>query len=126
MANINEKVYIGSVDTPALSFDQNNIEDIICNNDVNLIGDELSSDVLEVTVFFADDNNVLKTIPYATPIFYYTGENLVGKYYISKVERKGVKRYLIRATSLIGLIESEEFYGGYYTSQNFEDVLYDV
>lgn len=123
---INEKVYIGSVDTPTLSFDQNNIEDILCNNDVNLIGDELSSDVLEVTVFFADDNNVLKTIPYATPIFYYTGENLVGKYYISKVERKGVKKYLIRSTSLIGLIEKEEFYGGYYTSETFEDVLYDV
>ena len=30
MANVNEKIYIGSVDTPVLSFDQNNIEDIIC------------------------------------------------------------------------------------------------
>ena len=49
---INEKIYIGSVDTPTLSFNPNNIEDIVCNNAVDLIGNELSCDTLEVGVAF--------------------------------------------------------------------------
>lgn len=126
MATINEKVYIGSVDTPTLSFNQNNIEDIICNNSVNLIGDELASDVLEVSVFFDDTDKVLENVAYATPIFYFSNDALVGKYYVDQIERKGIKRYLIRATSLIGLIEKENFYGGFYTGKVFKDIVDDI
>lgn len=123
---INEKIYIGSVDTPTISFDQDSIEDIICNNAVNLIGDELSSDTLEVSVFFDDVDEVLLNLAYGTTIFYYSNDYLVGKYYVSEIERKGIKRYLIRATSLIGLIEKEEFYGGFYTGERFDNVLNDI
>lgn len=126
MANINEKIYIGSVDTPTLSFNQNNIEDIVCNNSVDLIGDELSSDTLEVSVFFDDVDEVLRNTEYGTPIFYYSNDYLVGKYYVSEIERKSIKRYLIRATSLIGLIEKENFYGGFYSGETFENVLNDI
>lgn len=126
MANINEKVYIGSVDTPTLSFNQNSIEDIVCNNSVDLIGDELSSDTLEVSVFFDDVDEVLRNTAYGTTIFYYSNDALVGKYYIDKVERKGIKRYLIRATSLIGLIEKENFYGEFCTEKAFKDVVDDI
>lgn len=126
MANINEKIYIGSVDTPTLSFDQTNIEDIVCNNSVNLIGDELASDVLEVNLFFDDTDKVLENTSYATPIYYFSNDALVGKYYIAQIERKGIKRYLIRATSLIGLIEKEEFYGGFYNGKQFKDVVDDI
>lgn len=126
MTIINEKIYIGSVDAPTLSFDQNNIEDIICNNSVDLIGNELSSDVLEVSVFFDDANKVLENITYATPIYYFSNDALVGKYYISEVERKSVKKYLIRSTSLIGLIEKENFYGGFYSGKTFRNVAEDI
>lgn len=123
---INEKIYLGSIDTPILVLTNNEIEDIICNNDVDIIGDELSSDIFESNVFYEDSESVLKELPYATPLFYYSNDILVGKYYVNKIERKGVKRYLIRATSLIGLIENEDFYGGFYTGQSFDEVLYDV
>lgn len=126
MANINEKIYIGSVDTPTLSFNQNSIEDIICNNSVDLIGDELCSDTLEVSVFFDDVNEVLRNTAYGTTIFYYSNDSLVGKYYVSEIERRGLKKYLIRATSLIGLIEKEDFYGGFYSGENFSDIVNDV
>lgn len=126
MTIINEKIYIGSVDAPTLSFDQNNIEDIICNNSVDLIGNELSSDVLEVSVFFDDANKVLENISYATPIYYFSNDALVGKYYINEVERRGIKKYRIRSTSLIGLIEKEEFYGGFYSGNTFSNVVDDI
>lgn len=123
---INEKIYIGSVDAPTLSFNQNNIEDIICNNSVDLIGDELASDTLEVSVFFDDVDEVLRNTAYGTTIFYYSNDHLVGKYYVSEIQRKGLKRYLIRATSLIGLIAKEDFYGGFYYGDNFSDIVNDV
>lgn len=123
---INEKIYIGSVDTPTLSFNPNNIEDIVCNNAVDLIGNELSCDTLEVGVAFDDEDGVLRNTAYGTPIYYYSNDFLVGKYYVSKIERKGLKRYLIHATSLIGLIAKEDFYGGFYSGQNFSDIVNDV
>ena len=126
MTIINEKIYIGSVDAPTLSFNQNSIEDIICNNAVDLIGDELSSDTLEVSVFFDDVDGMLRNTAYGTTIFYYSNDALVGKYYVSEIQRKGLKRYLIRATSLIGLIAKEDFYGGFYSGDNFSDVVNDV
>lgn len=126
MAQINEKVFIGSVDAPTLAFDHRQIESIICNNSVNLIGDELSSDTLEVIVFFDDSGGTLRGTEYGTSIFYYSNDHLVGKYYVSEVERKGIRRYLIRATSLIGLIAKEDFYGGFYSGETFEDVTKDI
>ena len=126
MTIINEKIYIGSVDAPTLSFNQNSIADIICNNAVDLIGDELSSDTLEVSVFFYDVDGMLRNTAYGTTIFYYSNDALVGKYYVSEIQRKGLKRYLIRATSLIGLIAKEDFYGGFYSGENFSDIVNDV
>lgn len=126
MANVNEKIYIGSVDTPTLSFDVNNIEDISYNNSVDVIGDELSSDTIEVNVFYDDADGVLFSQEYGTAIFYYSNNYLVGKYYINQIERIGLKRYRIRGTSLIGLIEKEEFYGGMYNGETFKSVVQDV
>lgn len=67
---------------------------------------------------------------YATVIFCYNGQakdnHLIGKYYFTSVERQGVGKWLVRATSLIGLIEKENFYGGYYSNESFENVLDDI
>lgn len=126
MTAINEKVYIGSVDAPTITFNQRNIENIVCNNSVDLIGDELSSDTLEVGVFFDDADEVLRSVAYGTPVFYYSNDYLVGKYYVSEIQRKGLERYLIRATSLIGLIAKEDFYGGFYSGDTFQKVLEDI
>lgn len=121
-----ERIYIGSVETPTLAFDNRSIESIICNNSVNLIGDELGSDTLEVSVFYDDTDGIIPTIGYGTPVYYYSDNTLIGKYYVSKIDRQGVKRYLIRSTSLIGIIEREKFYGGFYTGDEFEDVVTDI
>lgn len=122
----NEKIYIGSVDSPTLVFNTNSIESIIFNNSVDLIGDEMSSDTLEVSVFFNDSDGVLAAQTYGTSIFYFTNNVLVGEYYISQIDRRGVNRYLIRATSLVGLIEKEDFYGGMYNGAAFSDVVEDI
>ena len=123
---MDEKIYIGSVDTPILSFDETQIESLNCDNAVDIVGDELSSDVLEVGVFFDDTDDILKSTEYGTPIFYYSNGALVGKYYVTNVKREGVRKYKIYSTSLVGLYGAEDFYGGFYNGVNFSDALNDI
>lgn len=122
----NDRIYIGSVESPTFVFDETQIERINFDNSVDVINNELSADTLEVNLFYDDENGTLRATAYATPLFYYSENRLVSKYYISKIERTGTKRYKIYSTSLIGLIEKENFYGGFYTGQRFQDVLNDI
>lgn len=123
---INEQILIGSQESPSFSFDENSIESITCENSIGLTGGDMSADVLEVGVFFNDQTEQFANLAYATPIYYYSNGRPVGKYYVLSVEQRGINRYLIRATSLIGIIERDKFYGGMYTGQTFSTVLDDV
>ena len=98
----------------------------MCNNAVDLVGNELSSDILEVSVFYDDSNGALRAVGYATPIFYYSEGELVGKYFIVKIERTGTNKYAIQGTSLIGIMEKEKFYGGMYSGSTFRDVFEEI
>ena len=122
----NETIYIGSVDFPILVFDNHSIGSISCDNSVDVIGNELSSDVLEFEVFFDDEDAVLRSIKYGTDVYYYSGENLVGKYYFNSFKRTGSIVYKVYCTSLIGLVANEECYGNFYDSENFSDVVNDI
>lgn len=123
---INDKIYIGSIDSPIFIFDETQIERINFDNSVDIINDELSADTLEVSLFYDDEDGRLRATNYATPLFYYSENRLVSKYYVSRVERIDLKKYKIYSTSLIGLIEKENFYGGFYTGERFQDVLNDI
>lgn len=118
-------VNIGNATFPTLSFSGNQIESVICENAVSISGDELSSDVLEVSVFYNDENNILRNTEYATPIYYYLDDVMVGKYYVEKIIRKASQKYEIRATSVIGLIGKEQHYGGMYNN-TFKQVVNDI
>lgn len=120
---INERILIGSAESPSYSFDENSIESITCENSIGLTGGDMSADVLEVGVFFSDPTEQFANLEYATPIYYYSNGRSVGKYYVLSVEQKGINRYFIRATSLIGIIEREKFFGGMYNGEHFDRVL---
>ena len=120
---INEQILIGSQESPSFSFDETQIESVSCENSIGLTGGDMSADVLEVGLFYDDSTGQLANVAYSTPIFYYSNGRAVGKYYILSVEQTGTKRYFIRATSLIGIIEREKFYGGMYTGEHFDEVL---
>ena len=120
---INEQILIGSQESPSYSFDETQIESVSCENSIGLTGGDMSADVLEVGLFYDDPTEQLANVAYSTPIFYYSNGRAVGKYYILSVEQTGTKRYFIRATSLIGIIEREKFYGGMYNGEHFDEVL---
>lgn len=120
---INERILIGSQESPSYSFDETQIESVSCENSIGLTGGDMSADVLEVSVFYNDQSGQLANVAYSTPIYYYSNDRAVGKYYVLSVEQKGINRYLIRATSLIGIIERDKFYGGMYNGQTFSTVM---
>ena len=121
-----DKIYIGSINAPTFIFDDTQIERIAFSNGVDLINNELSADALEADLFFDDTDGLLSSTNYATPLFYYSDNLLVSKYYVSQIKRTGVRKYKIYATSLIGLIENEDFIGGFYTGERFEEVVNDI
>lgn len=123
---INERILIGSQESPSYSFDENSIESITCENSIGLTGGDMSADVLEVSLFYDDPTEQLANVAYSTPIYYYSNDRSVGKYYVLSAEQKGINRYLIRATSLIGIIERDKFYGGMYNGQTFSAVMDEV
>ena len=123
---ISDRIYISSVSNPSLEFDSETIESIVIENSLDVIGNELFTDVMEVSVFYDDSGNNLRGVARGTPIWYYSEQLMRGKYYVKSVERTAPEKYLIRATSMIGLIAEEEFYGGYYSGTDFKEVLNDI
>lgn len=127
MANsLGDFIYIGSVSTPSFSFDADTIYDVSIDTSVDVIGMETRSDTMEIEVEYNDTDSELRNLAWATPVFYFSGDNMVGKFYSKKVIRTGTTKYRIECTSALGILDYEKFYGGLYTGQTFSDVVNDI
>ena len=62
-------IYIGDNVIPAFTFTGDQIERLVCENAVSISGDELSSDALDVDVFYEDTSGSLRNVEYATPLY---------------------------------------------------------
>lgn len=113
-------IKIGQLDSPLFQFDETEISAVTIDTAVDVIGRELSSDALEIEVYFDDTNEHLRGLDWATPVYYYNDSELSGKFYITKVIRIGAKKYRILATSAVGIMEYETYYGGLYNGKTFQ------
>lgn len=68
----------------------------------------------------------LDKIPYGTPIWYKSGDNLVGKFYTKRILRTGKAYFDILAVSAIGVMDGQQHNGGLYTGQTFASVAADI
>lgn len=68
----------------------------------------------------------LRYIPYGTPVWYYNGDNLIGKFYIDHITRQAANKYELNCVSAIGLLDRMQHAGGLYRSATFGDVLADI
>ena len=117
-------VYIGEdTSSPLFAFDDDTITSIAINTSVDIIGDELSSDTAEITVVYTED---LENIEWETPIRIYSDGALTGTFYFTSVKRTSKYLAVIYATSLVGLLEYETYYGDYYNGANFSDIVSDI
>ena len=87
----------------------------------SLMLDQMSSDVCEATVF--SDTDDLDELVYGTQISIFRDAALQDVFYLSKVTRLKRDQYKLEMTSFFGILESEIFYGGYYTGEDFQDVV---
>ena len=116
-------IYIGSITEPSFFFSNETITELNANISIDAVGNELAIDTLEFTVSYYDDDNLLRSLVYGTPIFYYDSENFVGKFYFKNVSRVGEHNYRIYSVSVIGLMEFEKHYGGYYQNKRLRDAI---
>lgn len=115
------QIYIG--DDHSFSFNNETIVEVNINTAVDPIQNELTADVLEFTVIYDDSLGELRNTEWATSIYVYNNELLVGKFYFTNITRIADNQYSISATSVIGLIDNDTFYGGMYHGADFEDVI---
>ena len=151
-----DKILIGADrSAPLYSFSTENpkeVKKLSCVLSSALSGDELAIDQLLPTVYSevilraafvpsgssglvtADgktfmvypDDLPLERLPYGTPIWYYSGDTLIGKFYLKRALRSGKFWVDITAVSAIGILDGQTHYGGIYTGQKFRDVAADI
>lgn len=68
----------------------------------------------------------LDQLPYGTPVWYYSGDTLMGKFYLKRALRSGKFWVDITAVSSIGILDGQKHYGGIYAGQKFRDVAADI
>ena len=116
-------IIIGDPKSPSFTFEGDDILSKSGDFSVDMIGAELCTDVMEAEVVYNDTDGTLRAIPWATPVYFYHGENLEGKLYSVDVTRIGRQAYRIRTTSAAGILEHETFYGGMYEGETFKALV---
>lgn len=146
------RIYIGDRDNPMYTFTDATISEASCVLSSALSGDELAIDqfmpVVSSTAYIrvnfvpsgstglvtADGytfmcypgTGFLDKLPYGTPIWYYSDDILIGKFYSKQVVRSGKTRFDITAVSYSGIMDGQQHYGGIYTGQTFQEVAADI
>lgn len=119
-------VYIGDdINNPLFAFDDDNILSLVTHTAVNLMPQELTADTADIKVEY-DGDGAIQEVDWATPVLIYNDALLVGKFYLTSVKRVGAAQYEISATSVIGLLEYETFYGQKFYGITFESLLRDI
>lgn len=117
-------IYIGGTQSaPEISFTNEQLLNVNVNMNIDAIGNELAIDTLQFDVSYDDSSRRLRDLQYGTPIWYYVGADIVGKFYFKNIERIGTTSYRIDAVSVIGLLEYERHYGGFYVNKNVKEAV---
>lgn len=150
------RIVIGDPADPLMIFDSNTIKSVTGEVAVDLIGDVLAADELEIIVQADDeasaelyvpaDYDAVKSadgylfatswtpenetkiyeIPYGTTVRYYVGSELRYKLYFVEAKRVERYRYQIKLTSAIGIFGAQIHTGGVYTGQTFAAVAAEI
>ena len=125
---LNHYLVIGPESSPLFTFYDDNIvlDSILIDASIDIIGQELSSDQFELEVIFNDEDEELRNLAWATPVWYYYNNVLLGKYYSTNVIRTGAQKYKIYATSAYGILGYKTHYGGIWSNAKFSDVVKNI
>ena len=91
------------------------------NRSNSIMLDQMSSDVCEALVICEDD--YMDNLAHGTKVSIMRDVAIQDVMYVSKVTKMKPDQYKLEMTSFFGILESEMFYGGYYTGERFQDVV---
>lgn len=101
--------------TPVVQDKISNLVDIYHFRSSN--GQEITTGVGEIFAVDVGDTigaSNLINLANETPIWFYQNQELVGKFYLESVNRRGINEYQINAVSAIGLLENKMHGGGLF------------
>lgn len=151
MAN---RIVIGAdLNDPLYTFEEAEISSCLCVLGTSLVGEELAIDQFLPVVYsasyvqvnfipvgstglttadglpfqcYSGETGFLDTLPYATPVWYFSGGSLMGKFYAQRVLRTAKTYFDIIAVSAIGVLDGQEHWGNLYTGQTFREVAGEI
>lgn len=154
MFAIPNKVVIGSVDSPLLTFTNEEILNVTEETGTSAVGDELFIDQFVPIVKYAlwiqyiilpkdtdkykgvltkegkilcsKYNYDIRNVPYGTPVRFYTNNKLSGLYYCNSVSRESKLEFKIDCVSAIGMMGKQRHQGGVYVGKHFDAVLEEI
>ena len=148
-----EKIIVGySTSNPLAVFENPTIKSCDCILSSSMSGDQLAYDefrpvvysAVYITGYFvpkgsaglltADGKRLITQrggfypdkIPYGTPIWYYSNNKLVGKFYAQQSTRSAKYLFNILAVSAAGILDGQQHLGGLYNGQSFKDVATEI
>ena len=75
----------------------------------------------------AEENDTgLKRYSYGAPVEYRHNDALIGKFYLEQINRIGTYRYKIGAISAVGLLLTDNYYGGVYSGISVAELIKDI
>lgn len=92
--------------------------------EVSLPSSALGSNTIQVTVKCNDPSIV--DFQRNDPLLYTRDDHLPARYYVQSIRRVGSDRYVISATSIVGLLEQMAHRGGIYTGQTVQEVVSEI
>lgn len=87
----------------------------------SLLLDEMISDVCEAVVI--SEEGTLESLAYGTKVSIMRDFAVQDVFYLTQVTRIKTRQYKLSMTSFLGILESEMYYGGYYTGQTFQSLV---
>ncbi len=95
-----------------------------CYVSESIIGDSLGIDTLPITLRAKTD---LTKTPYGTPVLYYYGAKLKGKFFCRACEQLQADVYELDCVSGVGILdEASDHYGGMYHGETLATVVADI
>ena len=146
-------IILGSPSSPIASFSGTQVESVTGQSAVDIISDSLSIDTLDpdlrylfsVPTVYASANagcivssdgkvycghfegeDLVGILPWGTPLAWYRGGELRGKFYVKTVTQQSPDKWNIHAMSIVGILDKQKHYGRVYTGQSWISVLQEI
>nr|DAV87110.1 MAG TPA: Intron-binding protein aquarius N-terminus [Caudoviricetes sp.] len=154
MFAIPNKIVIGDVESPILTFENDAIKEVLEETGISAVGEELYIDQFMPTVRYAlyvryqilpQDNNVydgilsadgkiicskwnydIRDVPYGTPTRFFNDGRQTGAFYCESVTRESGDLFKFNCVSAVGMMDNQRHVGGVYTGQRFDVVLAEI